>query len=777
MAIPKQTLGNRVAPWADKTKTGGEVTNPGPFVGVVKNNLDPTRSGRLQVYIPDLGGDEESVQNWRTVSYASPFYGSTFQPEASEITAHDKVHHNYGMWAIPPDIGNDVLCIFINGDPDRGYWFACVNKHLSHNAFPANNAAFSQSPQEIGTVVSPLVKASHALGRTQPSGEFTEFKKGNVGPEYLTVKRSIHEYQAEIYANQGIDGDIIRGPISSSSQRETPSNIFGITTPGRPTNDPTISPDYKKRLEMGELREEDYAIRQRRGGHSIIMDDGDLDAQNQILRLRSGGGHQLTFVDDTVDENGGDAHPTGPIIQIIHGNGSSWLEFGSDGMVYLYAYGGIHVRTEGEFNLHADDNINIHTEKNFNLHADGDINIDSQKNTTIKTNLKLTEYAGNIDIGTGGSYILSAGAKIHQTSVGPGNYWSSRIDLNTSPGPTIPDPGNLKKFYHADVTRGSLSVPWTKVPKAKISINSVVPAHEPWTRETGEAMTDTGFIVGQQLEKAASQRTKETVADAFANTGGSIAGGKAPPSTASNAATSTSGAASSGSSKPLGGSKGTGKPPTGSKSTSATSGTGNNSGIDSAGGSGVSKGITNNDLSRPDAPPATKGVAGLTPEQTQAVKTQIAKNESNFDYTAVNQFNYLGRYQVGGAVLQDQGLLRPEYVQKYGNKAALHPEAWTAKAHGMGITSQADFLANGAVQEQVMDNLLASNAKTMGRIGALRPGDSPGTTAGMLQTAHLLGAGGAKTFRNGGGGADANGTTGAMYFNRGRHAIEGTGLA
>ena len=65
-----------------------------------------------------------------------------------------------------------------------------------------------------------------------------------------------------------------------------------------------------------------------------------------------------------------------------------------------------------------------------------------------------------------------------------------------------------------------------------------------------------------------------------------------------------------------------------------------------------------------------------------------------------------------------------------------------------------------------------SNAKTLKRIGGSQSGDSPATTGGMLQTAHLLGAGGAKKWRNGGGGSDANGTTGIAYFNKGRHAVE-----
>jgi len=753
MAVGRRLGNDRVAPWADVSKTGGQVIENGPYIGVIKNNLDPTRSGRLQVYITDLGGSEDEVQNWRTVSYASPFFGSTFQPEATEVTAHDTVHHNYGMWMVPPDIGNEVLCIFVNGDPGRGYWFACVDKHLSHNGLPANNSHFG--PQEQGTVVSALTKASIGLGRKQPSGEFNENKEGNIGPSYLTNPKSVHEYQAEVLINQGLDGDLGKGPISSSSQRETPSNVFGISTPGRPTADPTLAPDYLKRLNEGKLTEEDYAVRQRRGGHSFIMDDGDLSGNDQLLRLRSSAGHQILMSDDA------------KLINIINGNGSVWLEMTGDGHLMMYSYGGMHIRTEGEMNFHADSNINMHTKKNFNVHADGDIALDSQASLTLKSNVSMTQYSGQISVGSGGNITTSAAAKVDTTAGGNINLFTPKeLHLNTASGPIVPDPGNLKKFYHADVNRDSLATPWTSVPKGNISIASIVPAHEPWARQTGEAMTDTGFVVGQVLTAASATRETNT-ATTFAEVGGTIAGGNGP--TTSVAQTNTTSAASSGTASPVGDSNSSGKPPTGKPPATGNS---TDSGPATAENQSIQGGITGRDLSSKDAPPTTIGVANLSPEQTQALKAQISKSESGGAYDAVNQLNYLGRYQVGGAVLQDQGLLRPEYVKKYGNKAALHPEAWTAKAHSLGIRSQGDFLANGAVQEKVMDTLLVSNAKTLKRIGALQSGDSPATSGGMLQTAHLLGAGGAKKWRNGGGGSDANGTTGIAYFNKGRHAVE-----
>ena len=59
---------------------GGVPAQFGPFSGVVKNNVDPTRSGRLQVYIEVFsGGDPEDSSKWTTVRYLPSFFGNTHQ--------------------------------------------------------------------------------------------------------------------------------------------------------------------------------------------------------------------------------------------------------------------------------------------------------------------------------------------------------------------------------------------------------------------------------------------------------------------------------------------------------------------------------------------------------------------------------------------------------------------------------------------------------------------------------------------------------------------------
>ena len=106
-------------------------------LGIVKDNLSPMRDGRLRVWIPENGGDENNPTSWRTVNYASPYLGSTYQTSSNKNNKFDGVMHTYGMWAVPPDIGNQVLCAFVNGDPEKGFWFACVPANLSNWMLPA----------------------------------------------------------------------------------------------------------------------------------------------------------------------------------------------------------------------------------------------------------------------------------------------------------------------------------------------------------------------------------------------------------------------------------------------------------------------------------------------------------------------------------------------------------------------------------------------------------------------------------------------------------------
>jgi hypothetical protein len=690
-------LGNKLPFWADKSTTTGVKLDPGPFLGVIKNNIDPTNSGRLQVYIPDLGGDESNVQNWRTVSYASPFFGATNQPEATRSTEFEKVQQTYGMWMVPPDVGNEVLCTFVNGDPGRGYWFACVNKNLSHAMLPATGTA---GPIEKDKVKSQLVKNALAQKFTPnlPVVGFNENDPANITDGFKNNKKAIHETQAEIVINQGLDKDTVRGTPTSSSSRETPSQVFGISTPGRPINDPADDANYGFLLASGEIDEEKYAIRVRKGGHSFIMDDGEIDSgRNQLVRLRTAGGHQILMNDSD------------RILYIANSDGSAWLEFTGSGHINMYSAAGMNFRTEGDFNLHSSGNIRMHSEGSFNVRADQGINLDTT-NLTLKASEDITAYAaGNVKIGSGGDIVLDAASKGEFTSGGNMRFQGARIDLNNGPGQKVKDPGNIALLLHPDVSRESELHPWISVPNQITSITTIAPGHEPWPRNKGYQQN----------------RPKQG--------GEQIATQPAPSKTPAPAGEYP---------RDIGPDGALGKPP--------------------------SKPLDPSWLTRDDAPNPPGGVGNLSQYETKALMAQIAYSESSWNYRAKNSLNYVGRYQTGAAVLSDQGYIKKEYFKQYKNGAVNYPEAWTGKD---GISSLDDYFNNKGVQERVMYDLMQSNYKTMVRIGAIKSTDDKQSVAGMLQVAHLLGAGGAKTWRNTGGGADANGTSGEAYFNKGRYAV------
>ena len=119
-----------------KLDRGGTIADPGPFIGTIMNNIDPTFSGRVQVYIEAFGQGDPSDNNlWRTVRYLPPFFGST-NPRVTDQTtptpgvgSFESNVQSYGMWFTPPDVGTDVLCFFVEGDPTRGYYVGvCHNK-------------------------------------------------------------------------------------------------------------------------------------------------------------------------------------------------------------------------------------------------------------------------------------------------------------------------------------------------------------------------------------------------------------------------------------------------------------------------------------------------------------------------------------------------------------------------------------------------------------------------------------------------------------------------
>lgn len=466
MASDKR-LGKRLPEWVRREDAPGVRVDSGPFIGIVKNNIDSTRSGRLQVWISDLGGDENDPKSWRTVNYASPFLGSTYKVPGnnSKNNKFDSVAHTYGMWAVPPDLDNEVICTFISGMPDKGYWFACVNTTLSQYMVPSLGAGNVVD----NSLTSPSIKRKfdkHAS--SWPVAEFNEEEQSSINAAFASNPKPVHETQAKILLTQGLDRDSLRGAIPSSSQRESPSTVFGISTPGRPLNDPADDPTYITRVKDGTLTDADTKIQARKGGHTFVMDDGDYAGKTQVMRLRTAGGHQLLMNDSS------------QILYIANCNGTAWLEFTAAGHISMYSQTGINMRTEGEFNLHADKDININSKTNIKFRAGSSIAHQTVDYTIKSTNITLN--ASQIGVLSSGELKLQAASGSIKTG-GDLVFKGGKIFLNTSTPADVTPVAPLTTNKHSDTSWDSTKGIWVSKAEVFESIATIAPAHEPWPRD------------------------------------------------------------------------------------------------------------------------------------------------------------------------------------------------------------------------------------------------------------------------------------------------------
>ena len=469
MAQDKQT-GNRISKLYDRDSIPGVRFEPATQIGIVKDNLAPARDGRLRVWIPDFGGDENNERFWRKVHYASPYRGSTYQPETGLNNSFTGTTHSYGMWMTPPDIGNHVICTFINGDPERGFWFACVPNGTSQWMIPAVGSSSNVDTEMVSAELkASILPDSHVPPQVLPVTEFNENIPGSINSTFYINKKPIHEHQASILFKQGLDRDPTRGAISSSAQRETPSHVFGISTPGRAlTKDPADDPDYASKVASGDIPPDQFSVPTRKGGHTFVMDDGDVNGIDQLIRLRTAGGHQLLLNDDK------------NVMYVGHKDGTSWVEIDETG-IKIYTAGDFSVRAEGNFNLHADKDINIQSGGNMNIASDTSFNLNSAQ-VNLGASESFLAFGAKMNIG-GSTLTVSSDGKLAVSSGGAMTVSGSTIDINGGSGGNSISMPTLQKNKLADTTFDDKTTKlWYSVPQSVDSVVTILPSHEPWTR-------------------------------------------------------------------------------------------------------------------------------------------------------------------------------------------------------------------------------------------------------------------------------------------------------
>jgi hypothetical protein len=404
-------------------------TNPGPYLGIVKGNKDPARMGRLKVFIPSLVKTQNPTEKQLiTCDYLSPFYGAKGEQYANGASRdYTDSQHSYGFWAVPPDLDTKVLVIFAEGKMDQAYWIGCVQDPYTNHMTPGIAASANTWDKTTGEQEGPpgaqqtLIDKQKDYGtRTVPAGELNRNTPGAlVNGNYESTPKPIHPF-ADVLLKQGLIADPIRGTTTSSARRETPSQVFGISTPGRKD---TGTPKQKVGAKDSEAT--DYVTRT--SGHTFVMDDGATDGTNQLTRLRTASGHQLLM------------HDTEGVVYIANGSGNAYIEMQSNGRIDIYSgVGGINMRTEGDFNLHSDSNIN--------MHANGQVRFSSAKEMIHSADLLLnlgekgilnSSQAGSVrDYARDGISSFTSGTQLHGAS-GQIHLAGSQVHFNsTSASPT-----------------------------------------------------------------------------------------------------------------------------------------------------------------------------------------------------------------------------------------------------------------------------------------------------------------------------------------------------
>lgn len=242
--MPLSNAASKVRPQS-RDDTASRINMPmGIYLAIVKDNSDDKGMGRLRVWIPEFKSDPADSYSWVTVSYASPFAGAS-DPHAtgSNPKSSTETQRAYGFWFVPPDVNNEVLVCFPNGDITKGVWFACLY-------------------QDANTYTVPGIPFGKTYGETQNAETYPSAEKNKRDLDNDASLRPRHPTLADALEDQGLTKDFLRGNSTSGAQRDSISKVYGILTPGQ---------------------------------HQFVMDD---DSKNAYIRLRTQNGAQI-FINDT----------------------------------------------------------------------------------------------------------------------------------------------------------------------------------------------------------------------------------------------------------------------------------------------------------------------------------------------------------------------------------------------------------------------------------------------------------------------------------------------
>ncbi len=343
------------------------------YLGFVKEIDDKKRMGRLKVWIPELGGDPTDSQFWYTCNYASPFAGATNVFDNKNTDSWEDSQKSYGMWFVPPDLENEVLVCFINGDPGRAIWFACLYQQNMNNMVPG-------IPGNNGENGLPVV-------------EYNKLKN-NTEIDVNNPNRPVFAPLADQLRIQGLDQDELRGITDAGARRNDPINsAYGILTPG---------------------------------GTQFVLDD---NPGNRFIRLRTRTGAQI-LINDSIGNIYMNSRDGKNWVEMSAGGE---IDIYAMNDISIRSQTNLNIRADLDVNIEAGRNINIKARNDGNtavisgnstvgtggliyMHGENDVNVTSSRNVLIRADQDMSTTAkGNKYDYSYGNYDFKAGGYMHLT--------------------------------------------------------------------------------------------------------------------------------------------------------------------------------------------------------------------------------------------------------------------------------------------------------------------------------------------------------------------------
>lgn len=350
----------------------------GPYLARVISHLDPSFMAGIEVsLLRDSANQQGEDTQTYFVRYMTPFYGSTAYEFMGTNKGNDQAFHDtqksYGMWFVPPDVGVTVMVVFVDGNPSSGYFIGCVPSRFMNNMVPAIAASTNID-------ISPDDKKKYATSQPLPVAEVN--RKANdlsQSNNIDKIKKPVHPI-ADRFLEQGLLEDDTRGATTSSSRRDIPNMVFGISTPG-PLDKRPGAP--KKFVGRSKTKTTNPVHISRLGGTTLVMDDGD----DRYQRKTVAGDGPVEYADILAGEKGEATVPYNEYFRVRTRTGHQLLMHNSEDLIYIGNARGtawVELSSDGKIDIFAEDSVSIHTKADLNIRADRDINMEAGRNVNIK---------------------------------------------------------------------------------------------------------------------------------------------------------------------------------------------------------------------------------------------------------------------------------------------------------------------------------------------------------------------------------------------------------